>query len=109
MYSSFLIDCKKVDKAEEVLFLGLKNEINILLILVNRSKMMTKRESKRCVSGLYNRLSIIMFNLSVVYQLKKSLHLTSLCLSECLLIYQLQSRLLEKELKANICDYLKHY
>lgn len=37
------------------------------------------------------------------------MHLTAICLRECLIITDFKNKILEKDIKNNLIDYLKHY
>lgn len=88
------MDSGKRDKALESYYLGLKNEINILLILAYRTKHLAKHQSKRLVSKIYDRLIAIMLNIGQVYQIEGRIHLTAFCLRECLIITDFKNNIL---------------
>lgn len=102
MYCSILIDSGQQERALEAYFLGLKNEINILLILGYRIRHRQRHECRRLLWRVYDRILMIIFNMGQVYQSKGKMHLTTFCLRECRVITELKNRALEKDAKDSL-------
>ena len=108
IYASFLVEMGNLDKAVEVLYLALKNQTNVLLILSYRYKSTSRSSYRRTASDLYSRLFAVFFNLGYIAQLRNQIYPSFLFLNQCREISQLKNKLLSKEQNPNVAEYFNN-